>query len=82
MMMPTQTSLRLQMLRSMASHIISVERRNLCVMGILATERPVPLLLVSTFFSSYVYMNAYTRVSRKTTLTPHCVCLLSCTCLR
>ena len=42
-MMPTQTSLMLQILRSMAPHIISCDLRNLAVMGILATESPVPL---------------------------------------
>jgi hypothetical protein len=44
MMIPTQTSLILHVLKSIASHIISVDRRNLYVMGILAMERSVPLL--------------------------------------
>jgi hypothetical protein len=50
MIIPTQTSLILQVLKSMASHIISAERRNLYVMGILAIERPVPLVQVSSSF--------------------------------
>jgi hypothetical protein len=47
MMMPTHTSLIEQMDRSMASHIISCERRNLIVTKILAMERAVPLVCVS-----------------------------------